>query len=201
MKSHKRKRPAAFLDRDGVLNRDVGFVYRKQDFFWMPGARRAVFRLNKLGYVVIVVTNQSGVARGFYSEQDVAALHGWINDELRCYNAHIDAFYYCPHHPTEGVEPYRRNCDCRKPLPGMIFQAMRDWDIDPDRSFLIGDKEIDLLAARSAGIRGVLATGENLDRDVARILAQRTVWAWRGLRRRASVIRLKGHSRAFRFVR
>jgi len=150
-----RRRPAAFLDRDGVLNRDAGYVWRPQDFEWLSGARQAIKILNDAGFFVVIATNQAGVARGLYREIDVASLHRWINEDLAVDGAHIDAFYYCPHHPTEGVGAYRRICDCRKPAPGMLLQAMRDWPIDRAASFMIGDKDIDLEAAHAAGIRGI----------------------------------------------
>jgi D-glycero-D-manno-heptose 1,7-bisphosphate phosphatase len=157
-----RKRPAAFLDRDGVLNRDVGYVWRTQDFEWLPGARGAIKNLNDAGFLVIVVTNQAGIARGLYSEDDVGRLHRWINSELEREGAHIDAFYYCPHHPVDGVGTYRMTCECRKPAAGLLLQAMKDWPIDAGKSFMIGDKEVDLQAAHAAGIKGIRSS-EPLD--------------------------------------
>jgi D-glycero-D-manno-heptose 1,7-bisphosphate phosphatase len=155
-------RPAAFLDRDGVLNRDTGYVWRPEDFEWLPGAKAAIKLLNQAGYLVVVITNQSGVARGLYGEEDVQRLHRWMNQELGRTGAHIDAFYYCPHHPSEGRAPYRRRCDCRKPAPGMLRQAMREHPIDRDASFMVGDKDIDLEAAAAAGVRGI-RSAEPLD--------------------------------------
>jgi len=152
-------RPTAFLDRDGVLNRDTGYVWRPEDFEWLPGAKEAIKLLNDAGYLVIVITNQSGVARGLYGEDDVKRLHGWMNDELGRSGAHIDAFYYCPHHPAEGRAPYRGQCDCRKPAPGMLLQAMREYPIDRAASFMVGDKDIDLEAAKAAGLRGIRVAG------------------------------------------
>ena len=160
------RRPAAFLDRDGVLNRDTGYVHLPQEFEWLPSAKDAVKLFNDSNYLVIVVTNQSGVARGLYSANDVERLHRWINTELGHSGAHIDAFYYCPHHP-EGLDPYRLVCDCRKPAPGMLLQAMREWPVDRSRSFMIGDKDIDVEAAERAGIRGFRLGAENL-LDLAR---------------------------------
>lgn len=157
------RRPTAFLDRDGVLNRDHGYVHRSEDFEWLPGAREAIKRLNDAGYFTVVVSNQAGIARGLYSQADVERLHRWINAELAKMGAHVDAFYYCPHHPTEGKGEYRRVCDCRKPAAGMLIRAIREWPIDPTRSFMVGDKEIDMQAAAAAGIRGVRYSGGNLD--------------------------------------
>lgn len=166
-----RKRAAAFLDRDGVLNRDTGYVYRTEDFEWLPGAREAIKNLNDAGFLVIVVTNQAGIARGLYSEEDMERLHRWINAELERDGAHIDAFYYCPHHPTEGRGDYRRVCDCRKPAPGLLLRAMREWPIEPATSFFIGDKEIDMQAAAAAGVRGIRTSGNELNAALNRILS------------------------------
>ena len=156
------RRAAVFLDRDGVLNHDKGFINRPEEFQWISGAKDAVKYLNDLEYLVIVVTNQSGVARGYFSEEDVQHLHRWIGRELRAHDAHIDAFYYCPHHPEAKNAAYRMECPCRKPAPGMIQQAMREWPVEPSKSFLIGDQERDIQAAEAAGVRGFKFGGGNL---------------------------------------
>jgi D-glycero-D-manno-heptose 1,7-bisphosphate phosphatase len=166
-------RPAAFLDRDGVLNLDAGYVHRPEEFVWVEGARAAVKRLNDAGHLVIVVTNQAGVARGYYEEEAVHRLHGFINQELRALGAHIDAFYYCPHHPDGIVSRYSLTCDSRKPGPGMLLRAMREWPINKAGSLMIGDKDLDLEAARRAGIPGHLFRGGNLDAFVASLLPAR----------------------------
>lgn len=166
----KTARPAAFLDRDGVLNFDRGYPHRPDQIDWIAGAAAAVRLLNRRGYRVFVVTNQGGVARGYYGEQDVRALHRWMADRLAESGARVDAFYYCPHHPTEGVPPYRIACDCRKPRPGMLLQAMADWPVRREGSFLIGDRETDLAAADAAGIPGHLFPGGDLAAFVARLL-------------------------------
>jgi D-glycero-D-manno-heptose 1,7-bisphosphate phosphatase len=145
-------RPAVIFDRDGTLNRDRGYTHRVADFEWLPGVRETIKLLNDRGYLVIVVTNQAGVARGYYTEDDVRKLHVWINRDLRPLGAHIDAFYFCPHHPTEGNVPYVQTCDCRKPAPGLIVAAAREWNIDVGRSFGVGDKESDGMAYEAAGI-------------------------------------------------
>lgn len=147
-------RPAAFLDRDGVLNVDKGYLFRSEDFEWIPGAIEAVKRLNDRGYLVFVVTNQSGVARGYYSEEDVTRLHDWMNGELAGHGARIDKFYYCPHYTEGPASGYVKACQCRKPLPGLILAAFAEWDIDREKAFLIGDKDSDMAAAAAAGIRG-----------------------------------------------
>lgn len=153
---------AVFFDRDGVLNRDVDYLHRPEELHWMPGAREAVRWCNDHGYLAIVVTNQSGVARGYFDEAAVQALHQWMQGELARAGAHIDAFYYCPHHPGHGVEPYRVECDCRKPKPGMVTAALAEWGIDPAASLLIGDKPRDIAAGEAAGVRSVLYSDGDL---------------------------------------
>ena len=151
------RRPAAFFDRDGVLNEDKDYVSLPGQVTWIDGAKDAIRKLNDEGHYVFVVTNQSGVARGYFDTNRVQALHAWMQQELREAGAHIDAFYFCPHHPD-----FTGPCDCRKPHPGMILQAMKEWPILKERSFLIGDKRRDVEAAERAGIRGVLFHGGSL---------------------------------------
>lgn len=154
--------PVVFLDRDGVLNIDIGYLWQSQDWVWVHGAVEAIRQFNQKGWPVVVVTNQSGVARGYYREEDVQELHEWLNRELAQFGAHIDRFYYCPHHVKGTLPHYQRECECRKPQPGMIRKGMEELQADPARSFLIGDKPSDLEAAAAAGIRGYLFTGGNL---------------------------------------
>ena len=151
----RRQRPAAFLDRDGVLNVDHGYTFRPEELELMPTAAAAVRCLNAAGYIVIVVTNQAGVARGYYTEDAVKAFNAHMRDVLQAQGARIDAFYYCPHHPDGSVKELAIRCACRKPAPGMLEQAAHDWPIDRTRSFLIGDKDHDVAAAQAFGIRGV----------------------------------------------
>ena len=156
-------RPALFLDRDGVLNEDRGYVSRWEDFHWIEGAQAAVAAFNRAGWLVIVVTNQSGVGRGFYSEADMHALHARMAQDLARAGGHIDAFYYAPHHPDAAQETYRHpDPPDRKPNPGMILRALAEWPIDREASILVGDKPSDLEAALRAGVRGVLFEGGNL---------------------------------------
>lgn len=162
MATYAEKRPAVFFDRDGVLNKDTGYVYRKEEYQWFPGAIETIKFFNDKEYFVFVVTNQSGVGRGYYCEQDVRTLHDWMNSQLAKAGAHIDAFYYCPHHPEAKLEKYRQICNCRKPGPGLIMQALTEWPVDIQQSFIIGDKSSDIEAGRSAGLGGYLFTGENL---------------------------------------
>lgn len=156
-------RPALFLDRDGVLNEDREYVSRWEDFRWIPGAREAVAAFNRAGWLVIVVTNQSGIGRGYYSEADMHALHDRMSQDLAAAGARVDAIYWAPHHPDASVEAYRHpNPPDRKPNPGMILRALQEWPIDPARSILVGDKPSDLEAALRAGVHGVLFTGGDL---------------------------------------
>lgn len=149
------RRPAAFLDRDGVLNIDHGYVHRPEQLEWVPGAPDAVRLLNEAGYYVLVITNQSGVARGYYDEAAVQRFHAHMQEQLEAQGAHIDAFYYCPHHPEGIVKELAVRCRCRKPAPGMLEQAERQWPIDRAGSFLIGDKDDDMAVAATFGIRGI----------------------------------------------
>jgi D,D-heptose 1,7-bisphosphate phosphatase len=169
-----RRRPAAFLDRDGVLNVDRHYVHRPEQVEWTPGAIECVRRLNDLGYRVVVVTNQAGVAHGYYDEDSVQALHAWMNDQLAAHGAFVDAFYHSPYHPDARVARFRRTHADRKPGPGMILRALSDLDIDKNRSFLIGDKKSDILAARNTGIPGFLFTGRNLNEFLDRCLSAAT---------------------------
>ena len=167
------RKPAVFLDRDGVLNRDFGHVVSPERFSWMPGALSAVRRLNEAGYYVFLVTNQAGVARGYYSERDVQELHNWIQRALRAEGAHLDDIRYCPDHP-DAIEPqYKKSSAWRKPQPGMILDLIQAWPLDLERSFLVGDKETDMEAARRAGVTGFRYPGGDLEAFVAeRIAAQ-----------------------------
>lgn len=156
-------RPALFLDRDGVLNEDRGYVSRWEDFRWIAGAQAAVAAFNRAGWLVIVVTNQSGVGRGYYSEADMHTLHARMAQDLAKVGGHIDAFYHAPQHPEAPLDAYRHpDPPDRKPNPGMILRALADWSIDKAASVLVGDKPSDLEAALRAGIRSVLFPGGDL---------------------------------------
>jgi D-glycero-D-manno-heptose 1,7-bisphosphate phosphatase len=158
-------RPALFLDRDGVLNEDRGYVSRWEDFQWIPGARETVAAFNRAGWLVIVVTNQSGVGRGYYTEDDMHALHARMCEDLAGTGAKVDAIYHAPQHPQASVDAYRHpDPPDRKPNPGMLMRAMADFPIDRDRSLMIGDKQSDLQAAERAGVRAALFAGGDLYR-------------------------------------
>jgi D,D-heptose 1,7-bisphosphate phosphatase len=156
------RRPAAFFDRDGVLNEDLGHVHRIDQFHWIEGAREAIKLCNDNGYLVFVVTNQAGVARGLYAIEDIQRLHEWMGQRLAEIGAHVDAFYFCPHHDRAAVPRFRKTCRRRKPKPGMLLDCLAAWPVDTTRSFLVGDKVTDLAAANAVGIRAYMFQGGNL---------------------------------------
>lgn len=167
------RKPAAFLDRDGVINIDDGYIGTRERFRWVTGVAQAIRKLNDAGYLVFVVSNQSGVARGMFTEADVDALHDWMRRELARQNATIDDVRYCPYYTEGSVEAYVRDSDWRKPKPGMLLDLMASWPVKREGSFMIGDKPSDLEAASAANVHGFLFTGGNLEVFVDDILAQK----------------------------
>ena len=168
----KTLRAAVLFDRDGVLNVDHGYVGDPERLEWIPGARRAIAELNRSGVLVIVVTNQSGVARGLFDLAAVEALHDRMRADLATEGGRVDAFYICPYNAEARVDAFRHpDHPDRKPNPGMILRAIADWDIDPDRALMIGDKASDLEAARRAGVAGVLFYGGDLAQFMAGVAA------------------------------
>ncbi len=165
-------RPAVFLDRDGTINVEVDYLHRRADFAFIPGAPQAIRGLKEAGYLVVVVTNQSGVARGYYDEAAVAALHEHIQEALAAIGTRIDAFYLCPHHPSEGFGDYRVECDCRKGAPGMLLQAAREHRIDLAASWMVGDKTADIEAGTAAGCRPILVRSGYGSKDEGKVAAR-----------------------------
>lgn len=160
--------PAAFLDRDGVINRDHGYVGRAEDFEFLPGVLAACAILGAWGFRLVVVTNQSGIARGRYTEADFLRLSDWMRGRFAQAGAPLAGVYHCPHHPEGTVAALRRACDCRKPAPGLLLRAIDELGLDPRRSVLFGDKRSDLQAARAAGLaRAVLLATDGLHWDPA----------------------------------
>jgi D-glycero-D-manno-heptose 1,7-bisphosphate phosphatase len=145
-------RPAAFLDRDGVINLDRGYVSRAEDFEFVTGVFEGAAALQRLGFALVVITNQSGIGRGLYSEIDLLALNRWMSGQFEQHSVHIDGVFYCPHHPTEAFGRYRCECDCRKPAPGMLLRAACELNLDLTRSAMFGDRVSDLQAAAAAGV-------------------------------------------------
>lgn len=146
---------AVFLDRDGTINVEKNYMYKLEDWEWIQEAIAAIKGFNKLGFLVIVVTNQSGIARGIYNYEDVNKLHAYVNKLLNEADARIDDYYYCPHHPDYGEI---RSCNCRKPAPGLIFEAQAKYNIDLKNSYMIGDKASDIEAGYRAGTTPILVT-------------------------------------------
>ncbi|MDP9499922.1 D-glycero-beta-D-manno-heptose 1,7-bisphosphate 7-phosphatase [Bisgaard Taxon 45] len=143
---------AIFLDRDGTLNIDHGYVHEIDQFQFIEGSIEALQQLKDMGYLLVLVTNQSGIARGYFSEDQFLQLTEWMDWSLADRGVDLDGIYYCPHH-TEGKGDYAQECDCRKPKPGMLLQAIRELNIDPSASFMVGDKVEDLLAGKGAKIK------------------------------------------------
>lgn len=151
-----------------MLNVDHNYVYQPEQFEWMPEAKDAILWLNENGFRVVVVTNQSGIGRGLYSESDFAHLNQWIHKELRQVNAGIDDILYCPHHPIEAIGDYKIDCDCRKPKPGMLLQGLAKYEARPQDCFFLGDKRTDMEAAYAADVTGILYEGGSVLEAVRR---------------------------------
>lgn len=165
--------PALFLDRDGVINVDHAYVHKKENFEFIDGIFDLCRKAKQLGYLIIVVTNQAGIGRGYYSENDFSKLTDWMKQVFSSENAEISQVYYCPFHPDHGIGPYKKDSNLRKPNPGMILQAAKDFDINLNNSLLIGDKVSDIQAGMKAGIgRNFLFTpkqGKQYSTDVESI--------------------------------
>ena len=145
-------RPAIFLDRDGVINADHGYVYQWSDFEILPGVEQALAALQAMGYALVIVTNQSGIGRGLYNESDVESLHNALREHLTKHNIELSGIYFCPHHPSAAKGAYLQDCTCRKPAPGLLLAAGEELNIDFSRSVMVGDKSSDMEAGRRAGL-------------------------------------------------
>lgn len=161
-------RKTVFLDRDGTINVEKNYLYRPEEFEFIPKVPEAIARLNNVGYQVIVVSNQAGVARGYYTEDDVIKLHQYVNGQLSKYKAHIDGFYYCPHHPDAGIGKYKMKCHCRKPETGLFEKACEDFDVDIEDSWMIGDNVGDIKAGNNFHLKTILVRtgyGNQLEKE------------------------------------
>lgn len=168
-------RPAIFFDRDGVLNHDDGYIGTVARFRWTSGAITALAAARRMGYRLFVVTNQSGVARGYFGEAEVRALSRFMAETLHRADADVDEFRYCPHHPEAAVPEYRLDCPMRKPGPGMILALARKWNIDLSASLMVGDSARDMEAAAAAGVAGCLFAGGDLAAFLASAIATKRV--------------------------
>ena len=147
------KKPAVFIDRDGTISEEVGYVNHPSRFRLFPYSAEAIKKLNDAGWLAILVTNQAGVARGYFSEEIITEVHKILNNELALQHARLDAIFYCAHHPSVGEPPYRLDCDCRKPKAGLIKRASADFEIDLPNSWMVGDRYSDIELAHNAGLR------------------------------------------------
>jgi len=162
---------AIFLDRDGVINFDYEYTHKIKDFAFIPDVFDVCKHFISLGYQIVIITNQSGIARGYYTERDFDILNLWMLEQFTINGIEIKAVYYCPHHPVKGIGKYKVDCDCRKPKPGMILQAKKEHHIDLSRSILIGDNLSDIEAGKSAGISKnfLVQTGKDIANDISNI--------------------------------
>ncbi|MDD8057804.1 MAG: D-glycero-beta-D-manno-heptose 1,7-bisphosphate 7-phosphatase [Shewanella sp.] len=170
-----RLKKAVFLDRDGVINKDTGYVHSVDDFEYIEGVFEACLALKEMGYLLVVVTNQSGIARGMYSEDDFHHLTEWMDWNFADKGVELDGIYYCPHHPEKGIGEYKQDCDCRKPKPGMLTSAASFLKIDLSQSVMVGDKADDIRAAHAAGVQTAILVRSGKVVDEAGIALATTV--------------------------
>ncbi|MGP9799930.1 D-glycero-beta-D-manno-heptose 1,7-bisphosphate 7-phosphatase [Rheinheimera sp. NSM] len=160
-------RKAAFLDRDGVINIDHGYVSQPEQFEFIDGVFDACRHIQQQGYLLIVVTNQSGIGRGYYNEQQFHNLTDWMKAQFQSHGVTITDVFFCPHHPVKANPPYQIDCDCRKPAPGMLLQAINKHKLDPGQSLMLGDKKADMQAAKAAGVKRkvLVLSGQSLTEE------------------------------------
>ena len=166
---------AVFLDRDGVINVDHAYVYKIEEFEFVAGVFEACRHFVQLGYKLIVVTNQSGIGRGYYTEVDFAHLTQWMKAQFIAQGAPLSEVYFCPHHPTNALAQYQKDCDCRKPAPGMLLQGIAQFNIDASKSIMIGDKPSDIAAGKAAGVARCVYI-KDLSAATAQELAEFEIW-------------------------
>jgi len=154
-----------FLDRDGTINVDKAYLYQVEDFEYMPDVIEGLKELQTAGFLLIIVTNQSGIGRGFYTEEDYRKLDRWMKEDLEKKGVHIAASYYCPHHPQAMITKYRMECDCRKPCTGMFIKAIADWNIDLSESYAIGDHLRDVAICQNTACRGIVIEAKHKDEN------------------------------------
>lgn len=158
---------AIFLDRDGTINIDKNYMYKIEDFEFAEGAVEGLKILYDLGYKLIVVTNQAGIGRGYYTEEDLEKLNAYMEDRLSDAGIKIEKCYFCPHHAEHGIGEYKIECECRKPKPGMILEGIKEFNIDPEKSFMVGDKLSDAEAGINAGVTPVVVeTGKEITDEI-----------------------------------
>ena len=146
-------KPAVFLDRDGVINRDKGYISKVDDVEFIEGVFETCKTFKEMGYLLVLVTNQSGIARGYFTEDTFLSITEWMDWNFADNDVELDGIYYCPHHPDYGDETYKKDCDCRKPKSGMFLDAQKHFEIDMEASVMIGDKADDMRAADGAGVK------------------------------------------------
>lgn len=174
---------AVFLDRDGTINIEKNYLYRIEDFEYMDGAVEALHILEELGYLLIVITNQSGIARGYYTEEDFWRLSQWMRMDLMRRGIHIAKVYHCPHYPDGIIKKYSVECSCRKPKAKLFWQAQKEFQIDMNQSYAIGDKMRDISICRESNIQGIILTGSVQDFSAGSKgkMPERTIWQYHNL--------------------
>lgn len=162
-------RKVIFLDRDGTINVEKSYLHKWEDFEFEKNAIEGLKKLKNLGYEFIVVTNQSGIGRGYYTEEDLVTLNNQMTEKLKEFGIEILECFYCPHHPEKGIGKYKVDCNCRKPNPGMLLEGIKKYNVDIENSFMIGDKKGDLEAGKKAGLKSILVLtgyGKKIEEEV-----------------------------------